>query len=104
MCSGRWSPTEVHEDGPPPNRGEGRFSVLLALSERPSGLEEGEHRADPSVDLTLLAEPELLEDRGDVLLDRSLAHEEGLRDRGVAQAGGHLLQHLRLALGEPEQR
>jgi putative ABC transport system permease protein len=88
------------------------YVVAAAARRKPSAgpagaaarLEEGEDRADPPVAFPLLDEAELLEDAGDVLLDRPLAHVERARDRGVAAARGHLLQHLAFALGQPRQR
>src|SRR3712207_8544102 len=53
--------------------------------------------------LGLVDEPQLLEDRPDVLLDRPLAHEQRLGRRGVAPAGGHLAQDLELTVGQGGQ-
>ena len=52
----------------------------------------------------LAREVELLEDRGDMALDRPFADEELLGDRPVRLPFGHRLQDLALALGQGVER
>src|SRR5207248_983069 len=59
--------------------------------------EDGHH---PAVHLGLLAEPELVEQGVDVLLDGTLREEEALGDGGVVLALRHEPEDLALPLGE----
>src|SRR5829696_1570600 len=63
-----------------------------------------QHGLDPPVEVALLGERELGEDRVGVLLDRALGEEEGGGDRGVALALRHLAEDLELARGEGAER
>lgn len=56
---------------------------------------------DTSVQLEVLLESELLEDRIDVLLDRSLGDVEGLGDGPVASPGRHQGEDVEFPRGEP---
>src|SRR5689334_17382092 len=58
---------------------------------------------DPAVDVLLLGEAELGEDRVGVLLYRPLGDEQGRRDRGVGLALGHLGEDLGFPHGEQRQ-
>src|SRR6476659_8553267 len=72
--------------------------VVLAL--RP---QVEQNRLHALVNVLLVGEVELREDRVDVLLDRALRQHQGVRDRGVVLALRHLAEHLPLArrqLGE----
>lgn len=64
----------------------------------------GQHRRNPSVSRVLVGQPELGEDRVDVLLDRREAQVQVGCYRGVGASRGHPLQHAALALGEVRQR
>lgn len=66
-----------------------------------SPLQVEEDGRDPSVELDVLLESELLEDRIDVLLDRSLGDVQGLGDGGVAATGRHDGQDVQLPGREP---
>jgi signal transduction histidine kinase len=52
-------------------------------------LEEEQHSGDPAVDIDLVAEPELSEDRVGVLLDRPLRDDQLAGDGGVPLPRGH---------------
>src|SRR4051812_36191921 len=65
--------------------------------------QEQQHRLDPAVHVDLLAEPELREQRVDVLLDRVGRQEQRLRDARVVAPLRHLLQDLALARSEAFQ-
>ena len=60
-----------------------------------------EHGLDPAVEVGLLGQAELGEDRVGVLLDRPLRQHERAGDGGVGLAGGHLGEHLALAGRQP---
>src|SRR3954465_12115796 len=70
----------------------------VGLASLPAQVEQD--RLDPPVDVALLGEAELREDRVGVLLDRSLREDEGLGDRRVRFAGRHLVEDLGLPRGQ----
>src|ERR1700729_2153358 len=79
--------------------------VLPASSFRPASTflplaEEDQHRLDPAVNVLLLRQPQLGEDRVGVLLHGALGDEQGGGDRGVALALGHLGKDLGFPRGQ----
>ena len=88
--------------------GEGtRVDAAFPL-QRPSGsvvgaLQVEQDRGDPPVEVDLLSQPELPEDRVGVLLDRAVGDRELPGDRGVAPSRGHQRQDLQLPGGQPGQ-
>src|SRR5438046_2130743 len=63
--------------------------------------EDGLH---PPVNVRLLGEPELGEQRIYVLLNRSLREEQRLRDAGIVAPLRHLLEHLTFTRSEMFER
>ncbi len=77
-------------------------SAVLPIEESVAGtLEEEQHRRDPAVDLEVLAQTQLLEDRVDVLLDRAVRDGEVARDAAVPLSRRHQGEDLELPRGEP---
>src|SRR6476660_4843235 len=66
--------------------------------------EEDQRRLDALAHVVGLGEAELHEDRIDVLLDRPLGQDEGLRDRGVALPLRDLGEHLALSHRQLRER
>jgi signal transduction histidine kinase len=76
--------------------GEGTTVRALLPRSALGALEEEEDGGDPSVQLHLLREAELAEDRVGVLLDGPVGDRQLPRDRGVAPSGGHQGEDLEL--------
>src|SRR4051812_46560969 len=104
-----------HRSGPagrvrtPPSRGgepsPGGSAWMWTSGSGPSAVGEVEQdRLDPAVDVGLLRQAELREDRVDVLLHRPLRKSEGGGDRGVVAALRHLGEDLALAGREELER
>ena len=79
-----------------------RIEAVLPLS-RQGALQEEQDRGDPSVELGLLGEAELAEDRVGVLLDGPLGDRELLRDGEVALPGRHEREDLELPRRESRE-
>src|SRR3954469_1603250 len=76
----------------------------LRAGDRGSVAEEDQRGLDARADLLGIREPELAEDRVDVLLHGSLAQLQILGDRAVGLAGRHLAEDLALARAELFER
>jgi len=68
------------------------------------GTQVGEHREYSTMVVVRLLEPQLLEDRPHVALDRTRAQEQSLTDTGVGAALGHQLEDLGLAAAHRLER
>lgn len=66
-------------------------------------LQEEQDGRDPAVEVELLTQAELLEDRVDVLLDRSLRDREVASDPAVALPGRHQREDVELPRRQPRQ-
>lgn len=79
-------------------------SAALPLDPSVAGpLEEEQHGGDSTIDLEVLAQAQLLEDRVDVLLDRPVRDGQVASDPSVAPPGGHQGEDVELTRGEPGQ-
>ena len=82
----------------------GPAALPLRMVRGRAGAEVAQHGEDPAVAGVAGVQPELGEDRVDVLADRAVGDHEGRRDLGVGAALGHQRQHVAFPLGQDVQR
>src|SRR5262245_2443405 len=80
------------------------YGLALLASDVVAVGEVEQHRFHTAMDARLFAQPELGEQRVDVLLDRALREHEGLGARSVVLALSDLGEHLQFTRGEMLER